>query len=50
VYLLLKDCTGATDEGNYRAALKMITMQGEAFGAGATSEALIEAVNPLISR
>jgi biuret amidohydrolase len=48
--LLLEDCTGATDEGNYRAALKMITMQGGVFGAVATSEALIEAVSPLISR
>jgi nicotinamidase-related amidase len=27
--LLLSDCTGATDYGNYLAALKMIKMQGE---------------------
>src|SRR5689334_20070356 len=25
--LMLTDCTGATDDGNYRAAVKMITMQ-----------------------
>ena len=42
--LLLTDCTGATDEGNYQAALKMITMQGGVFGAIATSDALITAI------
>lgn len=39
--LLLSDCTGATDEGNYRAASKMVTMQGGVFGAIATSAALL---------
>jgi nicotinamidase-related amidase len=39
--LLLSDCTGATDVGNYQAALKMVTMQGGVFGAVATSEALL---------
>lgn len=42
--LLLSDCTGATDVGNYEAALKMVTMQGGVFGAVATSEALLAAV------
>ncbi|MEL6161583.1 MAG: isochorismatase family cysteine hydrolase [Cyanobacteria bacterium J06623_5] len=40
--LVLSDCTGATDYGNYQAALKMITMQGGVFGAVATSTELIE--------
>ena len=42
--LLLSDCTGATDYGNYLAALKMVKMQGGVFGAVAHSEALIAAV------
>lgn len=42
--LLLSDCTGATDYGNYQAALKMITMQGGVFGAVADSTALLEAL------
>ncbi len=42
--LLLSDCTGATDYGNYLAALKMIKMQGGVFGAVAQSDALIEAI------
>ncbi|MCU1353509.1 MAG: isochorismatase hydrolase [Acidimicrobiales bacterium] len=42
--LLLSDCTGATDVGNYEAALKMVTMQGGVFGAVASSTALIAAV------
>jgi biuret amidohydrolase len=41
--LLLSDCTGATDTGNYEAALKMVTMQGGVFGAVATSDALLAA-------
>ncbi|NEQ95988.1 MAG: cysteine hydrolase [Cyanothece sp. SIO2G6] len=40
--LILTDCTGATDYGNYQAALKMVTMQGGVFGAIAPSMALIE--------
>jgi nicotinamidase-related amidase len=40
--LLLADCCGATDLGNHRAALKMVTMQGGVFGAGADSAALLE--------
>jgi nicotinamidase-related amidase len=42
--LLLSDCTGATDYGNYLAALKMIKMQGGVFGAVAESRDLIEAI------
>ena len=42
--LLLTDCTGATDYGNYEAALKMVTMQGGVFGAIAPSEALLAAI------
>ena len=42
--LLLSDCTGATDYGNYQAALKMIEMQGGVFGAVATSRDLLEAI------
>ena len=40
--LVLSDCTGATDYGNYQAALKMITMQGGVVGAIATSIDLLE--------
>ena len=43
--LMLSDCTGATDYGNYLAALKMIKMQGGVFGAVATSTDLIDAIN-----
>jgi nicotinamidase-related amidase len=42
--LLLSDCTGATDYGNYLAALKMIQMQGGVFGAVADSQAFIAAI------
>ena len=42
--LILSDCTGATDYGNYQAALKMVTMQGGVFGAVAESMALIAAI------
>ena len=42
--LLLEDCTGATDRGNYEAALKMIKMQGGVFGTVATSAALTGAL------
>ena len=45
--LLLSDCTGATDYGNYLAALKMVTMQGGVFGAVADSAAFIAALAPL---
>jgi biuret amidohydrolase len=39
--LLLSDCTGATDVGNYEAALSMVTMQGGVFGAVADSSAFL---------
>jgi nicotinamidase-related amidase len=42
--LLLTDCTGATDYGNYEAAVKMVTMQGGVFGAVAPSSALLSAL------
>jgi len=42
--LMLSDCTGATDYGNYLAALKMIKMQGGVFGAVADSSAFIQAI------
>jgi len=42
--LLLEDCTGATDYGNYQSAIKMVKMQGGVFGTVSRSEALIEAL------
>src|ERR1041384_7171524 len=42
--LLLKDCTGATDYGNYLAAVKMVTMQGGVFGSVSDSASLLEAI------
>jgi biuret amidohydrolase len=45
--LLLKDCTGATDYGNYLAAVKMVTMQGGVFGAVSDSATLLCALEPL---
>lgn len=45
--LMVSDCTGATDYGNYLAALKMIKMQGGVFGAVADSAALITAIRSI---
>ncbi len=42
--LLLKDATGATDDGNREAAIKQIKMQGGVFGWVSDSERFIEAV------
>src|SRR6266852_2339102 len=38
--LLLEDCTGATDPGNYASAIKMVKMQGGVFGTVSNSERL----------
>jgi len=43
--LLVEDCCGATDYGNHLAALKMVKMQGGVFGAVATVDAVISALN-----
>ena len=43
--LLLADCTGATDFGNYLAALEMIKMQGGVFGAVANSSSFLTAIS-----
>ena len=48
--LLLSDCTGATDYGNYLAAVKMVTMQNGVFGAVTTSDVLIRSLEPLAAR
>jgi len=42
--LLLEDCTGATDYGNYQAAVKMVKMQGGVFGSVSSSDELIRAL------
>ncbi|WP_020617093.1 cysteine hydrolase family protein [Paenibacillus daejeonensis] len=42
--LILEDCTGATDEGNHQAALKMVTMQGGVFGSVAGSQDVLKAL------
>lgn len=42
--ILLKDCTGATDYGNYESAIKSIKMQGGVFGNVSDSKRFIEAV------
>ncbi len=44
---ILADCTGATDLGNHRAALKMVTMQGGVFGVVTDSRAVLDALNAL---
>lgn len=46
----LEDCTGATDQGNHDAALKMVTMQGGVFGAVSDSEQIKEALAHLTQK
>lgn len=43
--ILMKDGTGATDEGNHHAAIKSVKMQGGVFGNVTDSKRFIEAVN-----
>ncbi len=45
--VVLKDCTGATNYGNYLAALKMIEMQGGVFGAVSDSQSVINVISGL---
>jgi len=47
--LLLTDCTGATDLGNHRAAIRMVTMQGGVFGAVADSHAVLAALDAKVA-
>jgi nicotinamidase-related amidase len=42
--LLLEDCTAATDDENYRGAIKTIKMSGGIFGAVAPSQNLVRAL------
>jgi nicotinamidase-related amidase len=43
--VLLKDCTGATDYGNYESAVKSIKMQGGVFGWVSDSQRFVKAVD-----
>ena len=45
--LLLEDCTGATDVGNYASAIKMVKMQGGVFGTVSSSEKFLETLSRL---
>jgi nicotinamidase-related amidase len=45
--LLLEDCTGATDHGNYLAAIKMVKMQGGVFGSVSNSKAFVGTIAAL---
>ena len=43
--VLLGDCTGATDYGNYQSSIKSIKMQGGVFGWVSDSQRFVQAVN-----
>ena len=43
--VLLRDCTGATDYGNYQSSIKSIKMQGGVFGWVSDSQRFAQAVN-----
>jgi nicotinamidase-related amidase len=45
--VILEDATGATDQGNHEAALKMVTMQGGVFGAVSDSATVLAALEQL---
>ncbi|MBX3080497.1 MAG: cysteine hydrolase [Anaerolineae bacterium] len=45
--LLLEDCTGATDVGNYASAIKMIKMQGGVFGTVSNSENFVQSLSQI---
>jgi biuret amidohydrolase len=45
--LLLEDCTGATDYGNYLSAIKMVKMQGGVFGSVSDAGSLIAVLAPV---
>jgi nicotinamidase-related amidase len=45
--LIVEDCTGATDEGDHAAALKMVTMQGGVFGSVSHSKHILAVLEGL---